>query len=80
VVFKGEDEGGDPREQITRYNRDNSWHDEVFDFADALLEDKPIPGGTSLDALHTVQLVYDIYRADPEWALRFDLAQAEQVT
>ncbi|MFL5887415.1 MAG: Gfo/Idh/MocA family protein [Thermoleophilaceae bacterium] len=76
VVFKGEDEGGDPREQITRYNRDNSWHDEVFDFAGAVLDGKPIPGGTSLDALKTVQLVYDIYRADPEWARRWDLAAA----
>ena len=73
VAFKGEDDGGDPREQTTRYNRDSSWHDEIWDFATAVVEDKPIESGTSLDALRTMELVYKIYCADPEWAGRFGL-------
>ncbi|HWX09388.1 MAG TPA: hypothetical protein VNY33_05370, partial [Gaiellaceae bacterium] len=73
VVYAGENDRGDPREQMTRYNEDNSWRDEIFDFAGAILDDKEIVSGSSLEALKTIELVYRIYRADPEWASRHDL-------
>jgi len=73
VVYAGENDQGDPREQMTRYNEDNSWRDEVFDFADAILGDKEIVSGSSLEALKTMELVYRIYCADEEWASRYDL-------
>lgn len=76
VVYAGEDDSGDPREQMTRYNRDSSWRDEVFDFADAILDDTEIKGGSSLEALKTMELVYRIYCADPEWAARYGLSDA----
>ncbi|MCF8176918.1 MAG: Gfo/Idh/MocA family oxidoreductase [Sulfuritalea sp.] len=58
---------GDPKEVITRYNRDPSWDEEMRAFADSVLSDKPVQSGTSDDALRTMQLVFKIYYADPAW-------------
>lgn len=58
---------GDPREVTTMYNRDPSWDQEIAGFARAIREDAPVPGGSSRDALKTMQLVYKIYYADPRW-------------
>jgi predicted dehydrogenase len=74
VVYKGENDAGDPREQTARYNEDNSWRDEVYAFADAIVNDTPVESGSSEDALRTMELVYRIYAADPEWALQWGLA------
>jgi predicted dehydrogenase len=74
IVYRSEDDRGDPREVTIRYNEDNSWRDEIADFAHAILADEPIRDGSSLEAVKTMKLVYDIYRADPEWASRWALA------
>ncbi len=58
---------GDPKEQITRYNRDPSWDEEIAAFADCVLNDRAVLSGTSEDALHTMRLVFKIYYADPVW-------------
>lgn len=58
---------GDPKEQITRYNRDPSWDEEIAAFADCIRNDGPVQNGTSEDALRTMQLVFKIYFADPTW-------------
>ncbi|MDD5240744.1 MAG: Gfo/Idh/MocA family oxidoreductase [Sulfuricella sp.] len=60
-------DNGDPKEQITRYNRDPSWDEEISCFADCVLNDKPIQSGSSEDAFRTMELVYKIYYADPVW-------------
>jgi predicted dehydrogenase len=73
VVQAHEEDGGDPREQRTSYNRDNSWRDEIAEFADAIVQDKAIAVGSSDEALKTMQLVYRIYCADPEWREQFKL-------
>lgn len=73
VAYADKDDAGDPREVTTRYNRDNSWSDEIAEFADAVLNDKPILDGSSQDALKTMHLVYRIYCADPEWRARYNL-------
>ena len=67
VYGNPEHDQGDPKEQMTRYNEDPSWHDEVFEFVDAVINNKPIIDGSSEDALRTIQLVYEIYCADKEW-------------
>jgi predicted dehydrogenase len=64
---------GDPREQITRYNHDPSWDEEITAFADSILNDKPVLSGTSEDALRTMQLVFKIYYADPVWRKTYDI-------
>jgi predicted dehydrogenase len=73
VIWAGENDAGDPREQTTRYNRDNSWRDEVFAFGDAIVSDASITDGSSLEALRTMELVYRIYCADRDWAEQWGL-------
>jgi predicted dehydrogenase len=76
VVYRGEDDLGDPREVTTRYNDDHSWREEIEEFARAIVANRDIRHGSSLEALKTMELVYDIYGADAEWAQRW-LAPAE---
>lgn len=64
---------GDPREQVTRYNRDPSWDEEISAFAQCILNDQPVHSGTSEDALRTMQLVFKIYFADPTWRKTYNI-------
>lgn len=73
TVYASEDDMGDPQEVTIRYNQDNSWRDEINEFAEAIVGDKPIVEGSSVEALKTMQLVYRIYCADPEWRGRYHL-------
>jgi len=73
VVKRSDDDRGDPREVATRYNSDHSWRDEIDEYARAIIADKSVRNGSSLEALKTMQLVFGIYRADPEWSARFAL-------
>lgn len=73
VVYAGDDDQGDPKEQVTRYNSDPSWADEIADFAEAINTGRPVAEGSSEDALRTMELVYRIYAADPEWRARWNL-------
>jgi len=79
VVYRGEHDGGDPREVTTRYNSDDSWRREVLEFADCVMRDEPVRYGSSLDALKTMQLVYDVYAADRDWAEAWDIQPTEAV-
>ena len=74
VAWKGDDDIGDPREQTTRYNQDNSWRDEIAEFAAAVIDGAPVSDGSSEEALETLRLVYRIYCADPEWRERWALS------
>ena len=73
VAYAEEKDAGDPREMTIRYNQDNSWRDEVCDFADAILKNRPVSEGSSAEALETMRLVYRIYCADPEWKQKYNL-------
>lgn len=73
VAHASEEDGGDPLEITTRYSQDNSWRDEIAQFADAVIHDKPIADGSAEEALKTMQLVYRIYCADPQWRRQFNL-------
>jgi predicted dehydrogenase len=64
---------GDPWEQVTRYNHDPSWDDEISAFALSIVNDQPVQSGTSDDALRTMQLVFRIYYADPNWRETYDI-------
>ena len=65
---------GDPKEQTTRYNEDPSWRNEIFEFADAIINDKPISNGSSDDAFRTMKLVFQIYCADRRWQKKYNLS------
>lgn len=78
VMYAGDNDGGDPKEQMTRYNSDHSWPDEIAAFVDCIFEKKAIDGGSSSDAYKTMELVDRIYRADSEWAAKFSNSAAPQ--
>ena len=56
VTVDHDNDTGDPREQLTRYNRDPSWEEEINHFADYILTDQPVNGGSSLDAVSYTHL------------------------
>lgn len=64
-------------ETITSYLDDNSWRDEVYEFADAVVADKKIENGTSADALKVMELVYKIYTADQSWTEKTDVLDCQ---
>lgn len=64
---------GASRQETYNYLKDHSWKDEIDEFADAVLENKPLAFGTSEDALKTMELVYGIYTADNDWKNKFDI-------
>lgn len=64
---------GSDRVEIVTYLEDNSWRDEIDEFADAILEKKNILSGTVEEAYQTMKVVYAIYQADPEWRIKHDL-------
>jgi len=68
---------GDPREETVRYNRDPSWSDEIKEFAEAVLNDKPVTNGSSQEALKTMELVYRIYLADTDWKTQWGLSETD---
>jgi predicted dehydrogenase len=73
IAYVGQNDQGAPKEQTTRYTEDNSWRDEIFEFADSVVRDTPIVNGSSYQALKTMELVYRIYCADPEWRQAYQL-------
>lgn len=64
---------GNMREEKITYLEDNSWRDEVNEFADAIAGDGKIEHGNSADALATMRLVYQIYYADNEWRDKYNI-------
>ena len=79
ITVDHDNDTGDPREQLTRYNHDPSWEEEINLFADYILADHPVNGGSSLDALNTMKLVYKIYHADPVWRKTYAITNPEEI-
>jgi predicted dehydrogenase len=78
VTVDHDNDNGDPREQLTRYNHDPSWEEEINRFAECILMDKPVGSGSSLDALNTMKLVYKIYYADSKWRQAYSISNPDQ--
>jgi predicted dehydrogenase len=68
---RNESETGSTHEEVKTFLEDQSWSDEVDEFAKAILEHCPLVSGTSADALETMRLVTRIYWADPTWRAAF---------
>ena len=79
IVHTKDKDAGDPFEETIRYTEDHSWHDEIFDFARNILEDRKIVQGSSREALATMKTVYRIYYADPVWRQKFNIADPDAV-
>jgi predicted dehydrogenase len=73
-----ENDNGDPKEQLTRYNRDPSWEEEINRFVTCIRNNEPIQSGSSLDALNTMKLVYKIYYADPDWRKAYSILNPDE--
>jgi predicted dehydrogenase len=67
VVYANPDDSGDPKEQTTRYNQDNSWKKEINEFVSCIINDIQVINGSSAEALKTMELVFSIYSADKSW-------------
>ncbi len=67
ILYREDDDAGNPREQTTTYIKDNSWKLEIEEFADSVINDRPISEGRSIDALKSMELVFDIYNSDEKW-------------
>ncbi len=72
-----ESDNGQMESRTIKFLQDNSWRDEIFEFADAILEDKPITSGSSNDALETMKLVFKIYYNDENWRNTFNINNPE---
>ncbi len=75
VIGKRDDESDNGQmESITiKFLQDNSWKEEIFEFADAIINNMPIESGSSLDALETMKLVFNIYFSDIQWRNKYDI-------
>ena len=67
IVYAEDDGNGDPKEETIRYNKDNSWADEIRTFFDLIEKGHKVEASSSSDALKTMELVFKIYDADPSW-------------
>jgi predicted dehydrogenase len=72
-----ESDNGQMETKTIKFLQDNSWKDEIFEFADAVIHDTPIVSGTSKDALETMKLVFKIYYNDIEWRDQFNIQNPE---
>jgi predicted dehydrogenase len=70
---RDESDTGTAREETLTYLEDNSWRDEINEFADAIVNGSAIHNGTSVDALGTMKLVYRIYYSDSEWREAYNI-------
>jgi predicted dehydrogenase len=69
-----ESDNGQMETRTVKFLNDNSWRDEIFEFADSIINNKPIFSGTSFDALETMRLVNTIYYNDTEWRRKYNIA------
>lgn len=53
-----------PQENMVYYDDDDSWIDEISEFAECVAEDKPITNGGVDDAIKTMDLIQRIYADD----------------
>ena len=79
AIVDHDNDSGDPREQLTRYNSDKSWEREINYFAKSILEGTEIESGTSEDAFQTMKLVDQIYYADRKWRSKFNIPDPNSI-
>ena len=71
IERKEGDSTGAKEELMYTYINDNSWKDEIDEFSDCIVNDKPVINGTSQDALKVMEMIYNIYKADSLWWKNF---------
>ena len=78
-IIPREDESikGAMGETTMSYLEDNSWKDEIDEFASIIMHDKPIINGSSQDALNVMKLVNNIYYADEQWRRKYNIEKPD---
>jgi predicted dehydrogenase len=64
---------GSFHEITNSFLEDNSWKDEINEFADIIIQDKLVENGNSQEALMVMEMVYKIYCADEAWSDIFNI-------
>ena len=64
-------------ETTNSYLEDNSWKQEIDEFADIIINDKEVTNGNSKDALEVMKLVYKIYCSDKQWKDKFQITDPD---
>lgn len=62
---------GTQEEKIYTFLYDNSWKEEVDEFADCIVNNTSVVNGTSYDALKVMEMIFSIYKADKTWWNKF---------
>jgi predicted dehydrogenase len=73
VQRNNESDIGSFHEITNSYLEDNSWRDEINEFADIIIQNKNVDNGNSSDALKVMEMVYRIYCADQAWKDTFNI-------
>lgn len=68
-----ESDNGQMESKKIKFLNDNSWRDEIYEFAEAVVNNGKIISGSSSDALETMKLVYKIYYSDYEWREKYNI-------
>ncbi|OGT32223.1 MAG: oxidoreductase [Gammaproteobacteria bacterium RIFCSPHIGHO2_12_FULL_35_23] len=76
IIWADHNGNGDPREQLTRYNTDPSWEEEIRVFIQAIHLNQPLVSGSIEDAYKTMALVSKIYSADKVWMEKWQSEKA----
>jgi predicted dehydrogenase len=68
-----ENKNGLMETKTIKFLEDNSWRDEIYEFASVIINDLPVESGTSNDALETMKLVFGIYYSDDVWKNKYNI-------
>ena len=71
IESKPDKDKGMPKEKTYKFNKDISWVKEIKEFINAIEQDKDIIHGTYEEALLTMKLIEQIYKADRLWAKKY---------
>jgi len=71
IESKPDSDKGLPKETTYTFNKDISWTEEIKEFIKAIEQDKDIIHGTFEEALLTMKLIEQIYKADRLWAKKY---------
>ena len=74
IRHRDESDKGTLKYEKIHYLEDNSWKNEINEFADTIINGQKILHGTSLEALATMKLVYQIYYADSKWRDKYQIS------
>ena len=67
ITFKDKNINKKPRMKVFTFKSDDSWRDEVNEFADIIIKNKKIKTGNSEQALKVMTMIDMIYKNDRRW-------------